>query len=392
MEENSIGWGNREELYAGNQHLVTYRPLPPQPPSQPQLAPSQPNLPPGSVNGLAYYIAADVLGTERMRSTLDGTSYDSCTNMPFGDDLNCTGPAVGDVTPTHFTGKERDSESGLDNFGARYNSSSMGRFMSPDPFYNDSHPENPQSWNEYAYARNNPLRYVDPNGETATVSTTCTTDSQNNKTCNVSVTATIAVYAAAGSNLTQDQLSQAATTIQNSINSVWSGSFTGQDGATYNVSTQVSVSVAGSQDAATQSGAQNVIGLTEGMAISGSANSFVNPRSLFASDSSPDTGVWSTTMGGGLAAQSAHEFGHLLGLTESTNSADLMDSGLSQLMYGPTVHATQSDFREGVGVVSAFQQNGLGMLPRGPNPMTVHAPDTIQTKVNVLWQLLTHKY
>jgi RHS repeat-associated protein len=31
------------------------------------------------------------------------------------------------------TGKERDSESGLDNFGARYNSSSMGRFMSPDP-------------------------------------------------------------------------------------------------------------------------------------------------------------------------------------------------------------------------------------------------------------------
>ena len=291
-----------------------------------------------------------------------------------------------------ITAKERDSESGLDNFGARYNSSSMGRFMSPDPFYNDSHPENPQSWNEYAYARNNPLRYVDPNGETATVSTTCTTDQQNNKTCNVSVTATIAVYAAAGSNLTQDQLSQAATTIQNSINTAWSGSFTGQDGATYNVSTQVSVSVAGSQDAAMQSGAQNVIGLTEGMAISGSANSFVNPRSLFASDSSPDTGVWSTTMGGGLAAQSAHEFGHLLGLTESTNSADLMDSGLSQLMYGPTVHATQSDFREGVGVVSAFQQNGLGMLPRGPNPMTVHAPDTIQTKVNVLWQLLTHKY
>ena len=32
-----------------------------------------------------------------------------------------------------FTGKERDSESGLDNFGARYNASSMGRFMTPDP-------------------------------------------------------------------------------------------------------------------------------------------------------------------------------------------------------------------------------------------------------------------
>jgi RHS repeat-associated protein len=369
-EVSSSGGWNRGEVYAGETHIATYN---------------------NGTNGTTFFTQADWLGTERVRSNVSGAACETISSLPFGDGQAISG-SCGDPTPMHFTGKERDSESGLDNFGARYNSSSMGRFMSPDPFYNDSHPENPQSWNEYAYARNNPLRYVDPNGETATVSTTCTTDQQNNKTCNVSVTATVAVYAAAGSKLTQDQLSQAATTIQNSINTAWSGSFTGQDGATYNVSTQVSVSVAGSQDAATQSGAQNVIGLTEGMAISGSANSFVNPRSLFASDSSPDTGVWSTTMGGGLAAQSAHEFGHLLGLTESTNSADLMDSGLSQLMYGPTVHATQSDFREGVGAVSAFQQNGLGMLPRGPNPMTVHAPDTVQTKVNVLWQLLTHKY
>ena len=32
-----------------------------------------------------------------------------------------------------FTGKERDSESGNDYFGARYYAASMGRFMSPDP-------------------------------------------------------------------------------------------------------------------------------------------------------------------------------------------------------------------------------------------------------------------
>jgi len=32
-----------------------------------------------------------------------------------------------------FTGKERDFESGLDNFGARYMGSILGRFMSPDP-------------------------------------------------------------------------------------------------------------------------------------------------------------------------------------------------------------------------------------------------------------------
>jgi RHS repeat-associated protein len=63
------------------------------------------------------------------------------------------------------TGKERDTESGNDYFGARYYASSMGRFMSPDPsglVYAD--PTNPQSFNLYSYAVNNPLKFVDPSG------------------------------------------------------------------------------------------------------------------------------------------------------------------------------------------------------------------------------------
>jgi len=42
-----------------------------------------------------------------------------------------------DSAPQHykFTGNERDSESNLDNFGKRYDSSSLGRFMSPDPIF-----------------------------------------------------------------------------------------------------------------------------------------------------------------------------------------------------------------------------------------------------------------
>jgi len=82
-------------------------------------------------------------------------------------------------------------------------SAAQGRFTGPDDFFKDSHVADPQSWNKYAYARNNPLRYVDPNGEAATVSTNCTTDSQNNTTCNVSISASIAVYSANGANLNQ---------------------------------------------------------------------------------------------------------------------------------------------------------------------------------------------
>jgi RHS repeat-associated protein len=69
------------------------------------------------------------------------------------------------VCASRCTGKERDSESGNDYFGARYYASWTGRFLSPDPsglyFAN---PYNPQSLNLYSYARNNPLKNTDPTG------------------------------------------------------------------------------------------------------------------------------------------------------------------------------------------------------------------------------------
>jgi RHS repeat-associated protein len=56
-----------------------------------------------------------------------------------------------------FTGKERDTESGLDNFGARYNASSMGRVMSVDPIFIEAHRlGDPQQLNLYSYVRNSP--------------------------------------------------------------------------------------------------------------------------------------------------------------------------------------------------------------------------------------------
>ena len=64
-----------------------------------------------------------------------------------------------------MTGFNYHAETGLDFFGARYMSSAQGRFTSPDQPFVDQWETNPQSWNLYAYGRNNPLRFADPTGQ-----------------------------------------------------------------------------------------------------------------------------------------------------------------------------------------------------------------------------------
>ena len=119
-----------------------------------------------------YFALSDWLGTKRAVVSAGGcgTGY---IGLPYGDSLTATGlpgfTQCPDATEHHFTGKERDAESGLDYFGARYYASSMGRFMNPDwadkpedvP-YSDLH--NPQSLNLYAYVGNNPLGRTDADG------------------------------------------------------------------------------------------------------------------------------------------------------------------------------------------------------------------------------------
>jgi RHS repeat-associated protein len=82
----------------------------------------------------------------------------------------------------HFTGKERDTESGNDYFGARYYASSMGRYMSPDYSDDDNDPDpvpyadlmDPQSLNLYSYAGNNPMSYFDEDGHQVAPAQICT--------------------------------------------------------------------------------------------------------------------------------------------------------------------------------------------------------------------------
>jgi RHS repeat-associated protein len=114
------------------------------------------------------FALTDWLGTKRVEYGVNGcaTAY---TSLPFGDGL--TPVAVSgytqcpdDATEHHFTGKERDAESGNDYFGARYYSSNMGRWMSPDYSMNSVILELPQSWNKYNYVLNRPTYGTDPDG------------------------------------------------------------------------------------------------------------------------------------------------------------------------------------------------------------------------------------
>lgn len=117
---------------------------------------------------VVHYYFSDHLGSHGVVENATGSSCEQDIDYyPFGAVSNDYCPSV--TQHYRFTGKERDTESGLDEFGARYYSSSIGRFMIPDwaakptavPYAEFG---NPQSLNLYSYVENNPLYKPDLDG------------------------------------------------------------------------------------------------------------------------------------------------------------------------------------------------------------------------------------
>jgi RHS repeat-associated protein len=146
-------------------------------------------------SGQYEYAASDHLGSPRAWTDGSGNLIAGGRHdyLPFGEELSAgmgiRTAALGygaDSTRQKFTGKQRDAETGLDYFEARYFSSVQGRFISPDEFtggptelfaevaahnstfYADIF--DPQSLNKYAYCLNNPLIFVDPDGHQSVAS------------------------------------------------------------------------------------------------------------------------------------------------------------------------------------------------------------------------------
>ena len=132
----------------------------------------------GTVPAALRYLTPDHLGSTRVVTAQDRAQNEGVLTrhdyLPFGQEIE---PGRGDRSMVFgytasladgpaqkFTGKERDNESRLDYFGARYFGAAAGRFTSADAPFADQFAANPQSWNLYSYTRNNPLARVDPDG------------------------------------------------------------------------------------------------------------------------------------------------------------------------------------------------------------------------------------
>ncbi|HTY85592.1 MAG TPA: RHS repeat-associated core domain-containing protein [Silvibacterium sp.] len=109
---------------------------------------------------LAHFRHSDWLGSSRVTSTGTQTLYSSSAYAPFGEQYATSGNS-----DASYTGQDSDTVSSLYDFPARRQSPSQGRWISPDPAGRAvAILTNPQSWNRYAYALNNPLALADATG------------------------------------------------------------------------------------------------------------------------------------------------------------------------------------------------------------------------------------
>lgn len=107
------------------------------------------------------YFHNDISGTPMAATDAAGNLLWKEAYRPYGERL--LNPAGPDGNRLWFGGKAQDPDTGLSYLGARYYNPQLGRFTGVDPKEVD--PEDPHSFNRYAYANNNPYKYVDPDGK-----------------------------------------------------------------------------------------------------------------------------------------------------------------------------------------------------------------------------------
>jgi RHS repeat-associated protein len=147
-----------------------------------------------------------------------------------------------------MTAPSTSTETGLDYFGARYFSGAQGRFTSTDPENASASLFNPQAWNAYSYALNNPYKYVDPDGEVPLLVTGA-------------IGAGIGAAGGAGFNLVSQLISNGGDFRQVDYRQVGSAAIGGAvQGGLAGLTLGVGAAAVGIGEAALANGAANVIG------------------------------------------------------------------------------------------------------------------------------------
>ena len=114
-----------------------------------------------------YYIHKDYLGSYQTITDSAGQVVERLSFDPWGRRRNAQTWTFNNVPSSYlfdrgFTGHEHMDHFALINMGGRVYDPVLGNFLSPDPFVQA--PANPQNYNRYGYALNNPLKYTDPTG------------------------------------------------------------------------------------------------------------------------------------------------------------------------------------------------------------------------------------
>jgi RHS repeat-associated protein len=163
---------NSKHIYVGETRLVT------------KLARAEGTYSPEELEK-QYYYHSDHLGSAQLITNAAGEEYERIEYTPYGE-LWIEKASMSNIDVAYrFTGKERDEETGLYYYGARYLDSKTGRWLSADPALGEYVPGAPVNdearkrngnlpgmggvfnvvnLHLYHYAGNNPLKYTDPDG------------------------------------------------------------------------------------------------------------------------------------------------------------------------------------------------------------------------------------
>ena len=125
-----------------------------------------------------YYYHSDHLGSAHLITDYKGDEYERIEYTPYGEYWIEKRAPENKTLPFKFTGKERDEETGLYYYGARYLDPRTSRWLSADPAVGEYMAGsnvgqggiyNQVNFNLYHYAGNNPIKYIDPTGKAVIV-------------------------------------------------------------------------------------------------------------------------------------------------------------------------------------------------------------------------------